>query len=186
MRKIVVSEKGMNSESGVTLIEVMLAMLIMLITTLSIMGVMTTAIGLNNRNKIGSTGTMLAQAVIEQIKATIIGSETSALVDCALNTWTIDTAPGGATLNGSNIDFTQTSPPANYYMNYVVKSPCTSSGTYIRTYDVRWNVAIVGASASPPAPTNTYIITMGARLLNHSEGNLIYPEAVNFRVLAGN
>jgi hypothetical protein len=184
MNDIAMKQRDRNPEAGITLVEVLFALVIMLITALSIMGVMTTAIAMNNRNKIGSTGTMLGQAVVEQIKATIIGSGTSALVDCAGSTWTINTAPGGSTVTSSRIDYTQTNPPAGYYMSYVVKSPCKATGTYIRTYDVRWNVAIVGAAAG--SPTNTYSITVASRLLNHSEGNLIYPEAVNFRVMAGN
>jgi type II secretory pathway pseudopilin PulG len=172
-----------NSEVGATLVEVMIAMVILLIISLSLMGVVTTAIAMNNRNKIGSTGAMLAQSVVEQIKATVIGTGSSSLTDCTGTTFTINTAPGGAALNGSLIDFTETSPPSNYHMTYVVQSPCTTSGLQPGTYDVRWNVSIVGA---PLAPTNTYLITVGARLLNHSEGNLIYPLAVNFRVMAGN
>ena len=186
MRNIVVEEPGRNSARGVSLIEVLFASVILIIVSLSIMGVVATAIAMNHSNKVGSTGTMLGQSVVEQIKATIIGSGSSSLTDCAGALWTINTAPGGAALSGSTIDFTQSSPPANYHMNYVVKSPCSGSGVQARTYDVRWNVSIVGADASPPAPTNTYLITVGARLQGHSEGNLIYPTAVNFRVMAGN
>src|SRR5215831_6308626 len=118
-----------NSEAGVTFVETLMAMLLVLITALGLMGTLVTAIAMNNRNKIGSTGTMLAQAVVEQIKSTIIGSGTSALKDCAGTTWTIDTVSGaGAALSNSVIDFTESSPPAHYHMNYVVKSPCRSDG----------------------------------------------------------
>jgi hypothetical protein len=126
---------------------------------------------------------MLGQAVVEQIKATIIGSGSSALTDCAGTTWTIDTVAGaGSTVTNSLIDFSQTSPPANYHMNYVVKSPCTPTGGMTRTYDVRWNVSIVGGA---PGASNTYMITVGARLLN-SKANLVFPEPVYFQVMAGN
>ena len=173
-----------NSEAGVTFVETLVAMLLLLIMALGLMGVLVTSIAMNNRNKMGSTGTMLAQAVVEQIKATIIGSGSSALTDCAGNTWTIDTVAGtGATVTDGAIDFTQTNPPDNYHMNYVVKSPCTSTGGGTRTYDVRWNVQIVGGA---PGASNTYMITIGARLLNHKENKLIFPEAINFRVMAGN
>ena len=185
MRNTVIERRSLGSEAGVTLVEVLLALLILLITSVSLMGIFTTAIALNHRNKVGSTGAMLAQAVVEQIKATVIGSGSSAFKDCDGTTWTIDTIPDqtsghGAAINGASIDFTQASPPTNYHMNYVVKSPCQSSGTYLRTYDVRWNLHIVGGAS------NTYLVTVGARLLNHSEGNLVYPEAVNYRVMAGN
>jgi Tfp pilus assembly protein PilV len=173
-----------DREAGVTFVETLVATLLVLITSLGLMGMLVTAIAMNNRNKIGSTGTMLAQAVVEQIKATIIGSGSSALTDCAGTTWTIDTVAGaGAAVNNSAIDFTQTSPPTNYHMNYVVKSPCTSTGGQARTYDVRWNVEIVGGA---PGASNTYMITVGARLLTNNTSKLIFPDPVNFRVMAGN
>jgi type II secretory pathway pseudopilin PulG len=175
-----------NREAGATLVEVLLSVLILIICSVSIMGLVSTAIAMNQRNKVESTGTMLAQSVVEQIKATIIGSGSSSLRDCAGTLWTINTAPGGATVGGSTIDFTQSSPPSNYHMNYVVNSPCGNSGAQTRTYDVRWNVKIIGSDAIPPAPTNTYLITVGARLLGHGEGNLLYPLPVNFRVMVGN
>ena len=185
MRNIVERHRK-NSDAGVTLVEVLIATLILLICSLTIMAVVGTAIALNNRNKIGSTGTMLAQSVVEHIKATLIGSGSSSLTDCAGTVWTINTAPGGAAVSGAYINFSQSSPPANYHMNYVVNSPCSGSGIQAKVYDVRWNVKIVGADLTPPAPTNTYLITVGSRLQGHDEGNVIYPLAVNFRVMAGN
>ena len=173
-----------KNQSGITLVEVMLATIILVIGSLSIAALVSTAIATNNRNKLDSTGTMLTQSVIELVKSTIIGSGTSSLVDCTGTTWTIDTAPGGAALSGSNIDFSETSPPVDYHMNYMVRSPCTSLGAEITTYDVRWHIENVGASAS--TPTNTFLITVGARMQHHSEGNLFYSLPVTFRVMAGN
>ena len=176
-------KNGRNPESGITVIEVLVATVILLVCSLSILGLVATSIAMNNRNKMDSTGTMLAQSIVEQIKATIIGSEDSSLTDCLGTVWPIDTAPGGATLNGSKIDFTETSPPDGYHMVYVVKSPCTTSGTQEMTYDVRWNVSIVGA---PLSPTNTFLLTVGARTLGHGEGNTFYALPINFRVMVGN
>jgi len=173
-----------RTDAGISLIEVMLAMLIMIITSISILGLVSVSIATNNRNKIDSSGAMLAQSVVEQIKATIIGSGTSSLTDCAGTLHTINTAPGGANLSGSNIDFTQTGLAPDYHMDYVMKSPCTTSGAQATTYDVRWRVEIVGAAAG--TPTNTYLITIGSRMQNHSEGNMLFSLPVNFRILVGN
>jgi len=173
-----------RTDAGISLIEVMLAMLIMIITSISILGLVSASIATNNRNKIDSSGAMLAQSVVEQIKATIIGSGTSSLTDCAGTLHTINTAPGGANLSGSNIDFTQTGLAPDYHMDYVMKSPCTTSGAQATTYDVRWRVEIVGAAAG--TPTNTYLITIGSRMQNHSEGNMFFSLPVNFRILVGN
>jgi hypothetical protein len=165
------------------MIEVLLAGTILTICSIGMVALVSTSIATNNRNKVDSTTTMLAGSIIEQINSTIIGSETASLTDCAGTVWTINTAPGGASLSGSSIDFTQTSPPADYFMNYVVNSPCTSTGALQAVYDVRWNVGIVGA---PSTPTNTFMITVGARMQNGGQGNLFFAAPVNLRVMTGN
>jgi hypothetical protein len=165
-------------------IEVLVATLVLMICSLGIVGMISASIVTNNRNKLDSTGTMLTQAVIERVKSTIIGSGTSSLVDCTGTTWTIDTSPGGAALSSEKIDFTQTAPPTDYHMDYVVRSPCSTTGTEITTYDVRWHVELVGDPLT--LPTNTFLITVGARMKGHSEGNMFYSLPVNFRVMAGN
>jgi len=170
-------------QSGFGIIEMMIATLVITICSLGIVGLISAAIVTNNRNKLDSSGTMLTQSIVEQVKATIIGSGSSALVDCSGTTWIIDTAPGGAALSGSSIDFTETSPAADYHMDYIVRSPCSNSGAEITTYDVRWNVELVGEST---APTSTFLVTVGARMKGHSNGNLFYSLPVNFRVMAGN
>ena len=175
-----------KSQSGISVIEVLVATMILLISSLSILGLVATSIATNNRNKMDSTGTMLAQSVLEQIKATIIGSEDSSLTDCTGTLWTINTAPGGSALNGTRIDFSETSPPTGYHMIYVVKSPCNNYGTQEMTYDVRWHVDIVGADATPSQPTNTFLLTVAARSLGHRGGNMFYALPINFRVMAGN
>src|SRR4051812_44753875 len=94
-----------SDQSGISLIEVMVATLVLMICSLGIVGLISASIVTNNRNKLDSTGTMLTQAVIERVKSTIIGTGSSTLVDCTGTTWTIDTAPGGAALTGTRIDF---------------------------------------------------------------------------------
>ena len=129
-------------------------------------------------------GTMLAQSVVQQIKATLIGAGEASLTDCDGNAWVIDTTPGGAALAGTSIDFSEASPPTNYHMNFVMKSPCESTGDHADTYDVRWHVEIVGDADG--IPTNTYAIFLGARKQGHGEGNMFYSFPVNFRVMIGN
>ena len=177
-------KKPRRAESGVSMIEVMIATIVLMIGSLGVVGLIAASIATNNRNKLDSTGTMLTQAVIERVKSTIIGTGSSSLVDCTGSTWTIDTAPGGAALTGTKIDFSETSPPTDYFMNYMVRSPCTSTGNEITTYDVRWHVEVVGAAAG--TPTNTYMVTLGARMQGHSNGNMFYSLPVTFRVMAGN
>ena len=184
MRKNIAPEKHRSSQAGISLIEVLMASVILVIGSLGMILLIVSSIATNNRNKLDSTQTMLANSILEQITSTVIGVGTSSLRDCAGTTWTIDTSPGGADLTASSrIDFTQTSPPADYHMNYVVNTPCTSTGARQGIYDVRWHVDIVGA---PSTPTNTYMLTVGAKMQNHGEGNLLFSLPVNFRVMAGN
>jgi Tfp pilus assembly protein PilV len=175
-----------NPQAGISLIETLIAMVVLAMSSLGVIGLVWTSILMNNRNKIDSTQTMLAQSILEQVNATIIGSENSALTDCDGTTWTISTSPtpGGAAVSNGNIDFTETSPPTDYHMNYVVKVPCKPEGSYQTTYDVRWHVDIVGQAEG--TPTNTYLVTVGAKKLGSSDGGLVDAGALTLRTMVGN
>ena len=172
-----------GSQAGVSLIETLVACVILTILSLSMIGLIVTAIATNNRNKIDSTQTMLAESILEQIHSTFNGNGISALQDCAGTNHTIDTTiPNtgsvGAALIGSKIDYTETSPPAGYHMDYVINTPCNNTGTLVGMYDVRWHLDQVGA-------TNTYMITVSARLKDHGEGNLVFALPVTLRFMSG-
>ncbi len=172
-----------NSQAGISIVEVLLASVILMVCALGVIGLVSTAIASNNRNKVDSTQTMLAESIIEQVHSTLIGTGSSSLTDCADTTWNIDTAPGGAALTSTGIDFSETSVPDNYHMNFVVKSPCRPEGGQQSVYDVRWHVDLVGA---PTTPTNTYMITVAARIKNRGSEGTMFSPAVTLRVLAGN
>jgi hypothetical protein len=176
------NEKVRNPESGITMIETLMAGAVLIIGSIAMLSLIITAIALNNRNKIDSTQTMLATSILEQINSTRIGSGTSTLTDCSGNIWTIDTGSTGATLNGTSIDFTQASPPAGYYMNYVIRTPCQSTGSIQGTYDVRWHLDLVGGGGA----SSTYLLTVSAKLKNHGEGNKFFSAPVTLRVMSGN
>jgi len=174
-----------NPEAGITMVETLMAGAILIIGSLSMLTLIVDAIATNNRNRIDSTQTMLATSILEQINSTLIGSGTSNLTDCAGTTWTINTAPGGANLSGATVDYTQTNPPANYYMNYVVSTPCegtVTGATAQGTYDVRWHVDLVAGTGS----TSTYLLTVAAKLQKHGEGNKFFSLPVTLRVLSAN
>ena len=177
-------DKRTNQEAGISLIEVLIAMVVLSMASLGVVGLVWTSILMNNRNKVDSTQTMLAQSIIEQVNSTIIGSETSAITDCAGTTFTISTTPGGAAVTNGTIDFTETAPPADYHMAYVTNIPCESDGALQMTYDVRWHVDIVGEAEG--TPTNTYLVTVGARRQGATNNNLVDSNPVNLRVMVGN
>jgi type II secretory pathway pseudopilin PulG len=186
MRRVTIFKKRprrKNSQAGITMIETLLAASILAIGSLGMIGLVVGSIATNNRNKIDSTQTMLAEAILEQVNSTFNGNGTSALTDCAGTAWTINTTiPAthsvGAALNGASIDWTQTSPPAGYWMNYSVITPCLGTGAVQGVYDVRWHLDQIGTSTS-------YLLTVGAKLKNHGDGNLFFSLPVTLRVLSG-
>ena len=188
MSKMVKQKNLPRSQAGITLVETMMAGAILVIGSLSMIGLIIDSIATNNRNKIDSTQTMLTEAILEQIDSTFIGSGSTDLIDCAGTTWTVSTAVpvsgiAGAALSGAAVDFTQTSPPAGYFMNYVVNNPCTPAGILQGTYDVRWHIDAVGSGVTA---TNSFLLTVSAKLKSHGEGNKFFSSPVTLRVMAGN
>src|SRR6476469_7140435 len=170
-----------NSESGMTLIELMIASVVLIFGMLSIMGLLMLAIGNNGRSKIDSAATMLSQVVVEQVSAKLAGGGPGSITDNANcnntgNTWTINEQPGGATLTGGKVDFTQAQGGLlgnNYAMNYV---DCNSNVQV--EYDVRWNVQSVGANG-------TYLVTVGARPKSGLPTRFAFALPVNIRAYVG-
>jgi len=165
-------------QAGFTLLELMIAALVLVFGLLAITALFATAIGNNGRSRVDSTATMLSQSVIEQITAVLARGGPAAVTDCGQppTTWAVDTSVGGATLSGSSIDFTQTSPPAGYHMNFVVCNGGGESGTQA-LYDVRWNVAQLS--------TNSYLVTVAARPSGMTPGRFTFALPVTLRTFVG-
>jgi prepilin-type N-terminal cleavage/methylation domain-containing protein len=153
-----------KSERGISLIELMIAMVVLAIGLGGVTILLTGAIASNNKNGRDTTATLLAQMVVEQISSQhVYSDQTINVTDCAGNSFTIATTPGAAgTGAGANlksdgtIDFTQASSniTANYSMQYV---DCSTAGGIQTTYDVRWNVMSVSTNST------SRMITAGAR-----------------------
>jgi Tfp pilus assembly protein PilV len=176
-----------SSQAGITIVETMFAAFILVIGSLTMVGLIFRSIATNNRNKIDSTQTMLATSIAEQIDSTIIGSGSSSLVDCAGTSHTIDTQDAaGANLSGEDIDFTENiaadATKNNYHMDYLLRTPCSSGGKLQGLYDVRWRVDVIGSTTD----TRSFMLTIGARLKGHGEGNLFFSKPVTVRVMSGN
>lgn len=166
-----------NTEKGLSLIEMMIAMVVLSIGMTGLMALFLQATYSNNRNSKDSSATFLAQMVLEQISAQDPNSTaTISITDCAGNVWTVasagDVAPNGqgANLVSSSgnmayggIDQTQavSSIPQNYEMQY---TDCGTNGQQ-NTYDVRWNVMTISANT-------TRLITVSARQLNAPSSQL--------------
>ncbi len=179
----ILPKRKLKRQAGFTLLELMLAALVLVFGLLAITALFATAIGNNGRSRVDSTATMLSQSVIEQITAVLARGGPPAITDCGQppTAWAIDTSVGGAALSGSSIDFTQTSPPAGYHMNFVVCNGGGEAGTQA-LYDVRWNVAQI-SPGSEPQPT--YLVTVAARPQGMTPGRFTFALPVTLRTLVG-
>lgn len=165
-------------QAGFTLIELLLAAVVLVVGLLAITGLFATAIGSNGRSRVDSTATMLSQSVIEQITAVLARGGPSAITDCGspATTWNIDTNVGGAALTGSTIDFTQSTPPSGYYMNFAVCNGGGENNTQA-TYDVRWHISQITASS--------FLVTVAARPKGMTTGRFTFALPVTFRTFVG-
>ena len=163
-----------HAQSGITMIELMIASFVLTFGMLSLIGLLMVAIGNNGRSKIDTTATMLNQSVIEQIGAVLENGGPGTITDCANTPWAIDTSTGGANLSGGYIDFTQASPPAGFFMNYV-----ECSGTVKSLYDVRWNIQNMSSN-------KTFLITVGAKPKGSLPARFGFAIPVNMRVYVQN
>jgi Tfp pilus assembly protein PilV len=156
MRKAMQSKQAQvrKPESGMSLLELMFAGFVLTVGMLGALIMIVIAIQSNSRNKFDSTGTMVAQLVMEHINTmptNQINVATGGLVtqipvtDCttpihAAQTWQMSVVGGippagnGADIAGTNIDWTQNyaAVPAGYKMQY------WSCGDVV--WEVRWNI----------------------------------------------
>ena len=173
------------AQTGMTMIELLIAMSVLLIGMGAMLTVFAAAITGNGRAKADTSGTMLAQTILEQIAAQPQnqsgGPPNMTVTDCSSTAWTVATAAGGANLDSTYnlIDWTQTysNVPTNYKMQYVA---CGSTGRKI-TFDVRWNVSTLSSNAR--------LIVVSARpVLADSatgSGQVVYAQPITLRTIGG-
>jgi prepilin-type N-terminal cleavage/methylation domain-containing protein len=150
-------------QSGMTMIELLIAMTVLAIGVAGILGLVLMAIATNARNKGDTTGTMLAQLVMEQIEMmpannTSVPPLAPVVTDCSGAAWPISLAPGGANTVNGQIDWTQLpgGVPNGYHANFAA---CAPNNQWV-FYDVRWNiVALYNGPSGPYAK----LITVSAR-----------------------
>lgn len=183
-----------KSQEGMSLIELMIAILILAIGLGGLVNVLAVAMETDNRNSKDTSATLLAQMVMEQISAQHPNSTANiSITDCAGNAWTIATVPG-ASPNGAGANLVTTSTSfgyggidqtqaysnitANYAMQYVDCGGTGNTGVPT-TYDVRWNVMTVDTNY-------TRLITVSARQLNgNALGGVQFAFPVSLRAVVG-
>lgn len=182
-----------QKQRGMTLIELMIAMAVLVIGMLGSLSLIMMAIATNARNKLDTTGTMLAQMVIEQVNTlpTNTSTTTITLTDCTTKSQagvdhtvavvggSVGVPVGAALVPNSNsdtsrragdIDFSESAPPANYFMNW---HTCGDS-----QYDIRWNIVQV--------TERSRLITVSARQLLYKGKNAnLYAPPITLRTISG-
>ena len=190
----ILRKRPANRQRGMTLIELMIAMTVLAVGMVGILAIILSSMVSNNRNKLDTAGTFIAQGVMEQILVQPPNQNpTLSLTDCAGTTSSVNTtgaaSPGaGATLYTSStaptaslvdsINFTQNagSVTAGYQMFFAT---CNANGVEA-TYDVRWNIINLTSS-----PTISKLVTVSARQKG-STGNIrMFAPPVTLRSIAG-
>ena len=171
-----------SSQRGMSLIEMMIACVVLLVGVLAMAALIPLAIGTNSRNRQQSNSTVIAQMLMEKILSVPPGALPPTLTDCTgvpTNITVTGTAAGsGATLLPTgDVDFSQTAgsagDPAGYYMLYTA---CGSNGQQ-STYDVRWNILT-------PSPYVERVI-VSAKLRGSGNNPVLFSPAVTIRSMIG-
>ena len=165
-------KKTVRKEDGMSLVELMIAMVVLLVGLVGSLALVATSVGNNGRSRQQGNSTIVAQLVTEKIssvRATL--SPVLQISDCTTApAQNVNTAAGGSAINAQgDIDFT-VAPLAGYQMLY---TDCGSNGRQF-TYDVRWNIT------QPTA--NTKILVITAQKVNVNVGNRWDLKNVSFPV----
>jgi prepilin-type N-terminal cleavage/methylation domain-containing protein len=167
-----------GQESGLTLIELMIAMVVLAVGILGSMALIVRAIGGDAWSKQLSNSTVLAQSITERIMAIPAASNSPVTIaDCTNNpAATVNTAPGGSAVTSSgDVDFTA-APVANYQMLY---TDCDTNGRQA-IYDVRWNVTAINNSLG-----FVKLLTVSAQLKHTGNNAVAFAPVATVRTIIG-
>jgi prepilin-type N-terminal cleavage/methylation domain-containing protein len=189
-------------QGGFSLIELLMAMIVLTIGLLGGMIVIVTAVASNARNRFDTAAVALAQSTMDRIIVLSAGAagQTTQMTDCNGTVFTLTTvgaaSPGtGAPLidfvnvtNGNQvIDFTQ-APVAGYQMLYTLCAAGASDPLVVgnpQVYDVRWNIQTVNGT-----PNQEMILVAAKNVTEVGNGNenqsRLFAMPITLRALRGN
>ncbi len=163
-------------QGGMTLLELMIAMVVLAVGVIGSMALVLRAIAGDAVSKQTSNSTALAQMATERIMAIPASTNTIVTItDCNNTSFNVSTSVGGAALTASgDIDFTQAA-VANYNMSY---ADCDTLGRQA-IYDVRWNIAAI--------PNSTYVkrLTVSAQLKAAGNNRIYFAPLTTVRTMVG-
>lgn len=172
-----------KNTGGFTLVELTVAMFVLAVGVLGGMIMIVLGMSRDNTNRMDTTATNAAQAVLEAISAVPANIDaTLPLTDCASNNFSVTTAGAtgngtGATLNANGngeVDFTQAA-VTNYQINYTV---CNSNGQQT-AYDVRWHITTL------PSGAKLVIVAAGHPTSYNQSHAISYIAPVSLRTIVG-
>ena len=167
-------KKAIRNERGMSLVELMIAMVVLMVGLVGSLALVAVSMGNNGRSRQQSNSTITAQLIIEKIasmRATL--APVLPVTDCAGNVFNVNTVAGGSPLTASgDIDFAQP-PVAGYQMLY---TDCGTNGRQL-TYDIRWNIL-------QPTP-NVKILIVSAKRQNGGGDLKYFSLPVTVRTLIG-
>ena len=141
-----------KTSRGFSLVELLIAMVVLAIGLLGGMIIILTAMASNSRSRFDTSAVALAQSTMDRILvlSTSAGVQATQITDCNGTVHAMTTAPGGSpltnlnTVNGTQaIDFTQPA-VAGYQMIYTLCATGAADGGPTgnpQTYDVRWYIS---------------------------------------------
>jgi prepilin-type N-terminal cleavage/methylation domain-containing protein len=194
-------KESLNNQSGLTLVELMIAMTVLAVGLAGIMAIVVAALYGNSRNRTDTAATLLSQMVIEQMadmSASTVPAPTFQITDCAGVNWTVNTAGNpvgaGAALKGNNgatwvsndIDFNVAAaygaaPGNGYGMAYTA---CATNGSPGLIYDVRWNIMTTGGGFTKNVVVATRIRGTGATTAGGAN-NIYFSIPVQLKTVLG-
>lgn len=170
-----------NKQDGLTIIELMIAMVVLAVGILASMSLVIMAINGDFRSKQQSNSTALAEMVTEKVMSIpAYSSPTLTLTDCTNTNYSVSTTgsstgAGAALTSSGDVDYTQAT-VANYNMPY---TDCATLGRKA-TYDVRWNIKTLSPYAK--------LLTVSARLTtvtSEATGGAVFGPVVTIRTIVG-
>jgi prepilin-type N-terminal cleavage/methylation domain-containing protein len=139
-------KRNEQDQGGFTLIELMIAIMVLVVGVLGGMTMIIIGMTRNNSNRVDTTATNVAQTILEDISGVPTSNNTPlTITDCLGTNLSINTAPGGAALSATGDVRWDVAAPAGYGFTYTVCGDPADPNNGLQTpYDVRWNVQAAG------------------------------------------
>ncbi|HTA60140.1 MAG TPA: hypothetical protein VK805_18450 [Candidatus Baltobacteraceae bacterium] len=168
-----------SKERGTSLIELMIACLVLMVGVMGVVSLIPIAIAENGRNRQQSNSTVISQMVMEKILSVPAGTSTIlSISDCTPTAFSINTtgsagAGTGATLQATGDVNFSVAAPGGYSMLYTA---CGAGGAQ-SVYDVRWNIQAPSAYVK--------LITISTRLKGSGNNATLFSLPVTIRSMSG-